>query len=282
MEAVPDHFESALDGAQFRALAGVDGVELYRAQLVHHAFEPHTHEGYGLGVIDTGVERFRYKGSDHLAPAGSLILMNPDTLHTGEAATQAGWRYRMAYIHPDLMRAVTGRPPGLFAEPVRFDPARAAAVAQVLQALWEPGPELHTQGLLLTLLDLLQPLSEARATPTPSGAPRFDRVLACMQDRLADELRLAELAQEAQLSPYHFLRSFKREFHVTPQQMLMAFRLAQAKRLLARGQRPADVAAACGLTDQAHLTRCLRQRYGVTPGQYQAQLGTRPAKHSRA
>lgn len=282
MEAVPDHFESAQDGAQFRALAGVDGVELYRAQLVHHAFEPHAHEGFGLGVIETGVERFRYQGSDHLAPAGSLILMNPDTLHTGQAATQAGWRYRMIYIDPAQVQAITGRTHWSFRDPVCADPVRAATVAQVLQALWKPGPELQTHGLLLTLLDTLQPLSRTTADPPDSGTPRFDRVLACMQDRLADELRLTELAQEAQLSPYHFLRSFKRAFHVTPQQMLMALRLAQAKRLLARGQRPAEVAAACGLTDQAHLTRCLRQRYGVTPGQYQAQLGTRPARHPRA
>ena len=76
----------------------------------------------------------------------------------------------------------------------------------------------------------------------------------------------------ANLSPFHFLRRFRAQYHVTPQQMLMALRLQQAKRQLARGTAPAAVAAACGLADQAHLTRAFAQRYGVTPARHQRQL----------
>ncbi|RLR18459.1 AraC family transcriptional regulator, partial [Sodalis-like symbiont of Bactericera trigonica] len=50
-------------------------------------------------------------------------------------------------------------------------------------------------------------------------------------------------------------------------------RLSQAKRMLARGGMPAaDVAAAAGLTDQAHLTRAFELRYGTTPVRYQKQV----------
>ena len=71
-------------------------------------------------------------------------------------------------------------------------------------------------------------------------------------------LTLEELAAVAGLSPFHFLRSFRAVHHATPQQMLMALRLFEAKRLLAAGEAPAQVAAAVGLSDQAHLTRALR------------------------
>ena len=53
--------------------------------------------------------------------------------------------------------------------------------------------------------------------------------------------------------------------------MLMALRLYEAKRLLAAGMPPAQVALAAGLTDQAHLTRAFSRRYGVTPARYQRQ-----------
>ncbi len=33
--------------------------------------------------------------------------MNPDEIHTGESATEGGWRYRMVYIEPDLLEEVT-------------------------------------------------------------------------------------------------------------------------------------------------------------------------------
>jgi AraC-like DNA-binding protein len=54
--------------------------------------------------------------------------------------------------------------------------------------------------------------------------------------------------------------------------MLMAFRLSKAKRLLAEGEAPAQVAAVTGLTDQAHLTRAFVRRYGITPARYQRAL----------
>ena len=54
--------------------------------------------------------------------------------------------------------------------------------------------------------------------------------------------------------------------------MLMALRLFEAKRRLADGAAPAQVAADVGLSDQAHLTRAFAQRYGVTPARYQRQV----------
>jgi AraC-like DNA-binding protein len=62
--------------------------------------------------------------------------------------------------------------------------------------------------------------------------------------------------------------------------MLMAWRLFEAKKLLATGEAPAQVAAAVGLTDQAHLTHAFAIRYGVTPARYQQQLGTRPQRRA--
>lgn len=42
-------------------------LELYHAHISDYAFEPHTHEAFGIGTIETGAERFRYRGTQHLA-----------------------------------------------------------------------------------------------------------------------------------------------------------------------------------------------------------------------
>ncbi|WP_148661559.1 helix-turn-helix domain-containing protein, partial [Roseateles chitosanitabidus] len=129
------------------------------------------------------------------------------------------------------------------------------------------------------LLELVQGLSRhAHRAPTlrDGAAPRFAPVLDYMRAHLDESLDTERLAAVAGLSPFHFLRSFKAQHHATPQQALMALRLHEAKRQLAAGQAPAQVAAAVGLTDQSHLTRSFARRYGVTPARYQQQLGTRP------
>jgi AraC-like DNA-binding protein len=281
MDGVPALFDHPADRAEFRrpgSGAVAAGAELYRAHIVRYAFEPHTHDAYGLGAIDSGVERFRYRGAEHLAAPGSLVLMNPDVLHTGRAETDGGWRYRMVYVTPSLLEAVTGERGWHFDSPVGDDPAVARRLALLLDAMWtEGGDDLAASGRLLQALQLLRPWAGAGAQgdhgPRPGAAePALARAVALMNDCLSEPLQLDELAGAAGLSPFHFQRRFKAWQGVTPHQMLMALRLAQAKRLLAAGEPPAAVAAAVGQADQAHLTRRFARMYGVTPARYQKQV----------
>lgn len=272
MQGVPDHFDHPLDRAQFRRPAHRDGVELYRAHIVRHTFDPHTHEAFGLGAIESGVERFRYRGSDHLAPSGSRVMMNPDVLHTGRAETEGGWRYRMAYIDADVIEQMTGERGWWFRDAVHHDAAHAQRTTLLLDALWRTDEPLAFDGLLLSLVDGFRDQARTPRPATREAAPRFARVIDYLRANLAGRLTLDELADVAGLSPFHFLRAFRDHHHATPQQMLMAMRLFEAKRLLADGQPPARVAADVGLSDQAHLTRAFASRYGVTPARYQKQL----------
>ena len=279
MQAVPAHFEHPHDAAEFKRPARA-GVELYRAHIVRYAFDPHTHEAFGLGAIESGVERFRYRGGEHLAPADTLVLMNPDELHTGRAETEQGWRYRMVYLDAELLEDVSGERGWWFAQPTVHDPQCARQVSRSLAAMWDASDALASDSALFELLQSLRPhahIGTPRAATMGTGADAaLGRARSLMQDEFASGLTLERLATEAGLSPFHFLRRFKQRYHATPHQMLMALRLFRAKQQLAAGGRPADVAAAVGLVDQAHLTRRFARMYGVTPARYQAQLRTRP------
>jgi len=275
MSGVPEAFESPDDAAEFKRPAHRPGIELYRAHIVRHAFEAHTHEGFGLGAIESGVERFRYRGSEHLAPPDSLVLMNADELHTGRAETAAGWRYRMVYIEPAVVQAVTGDRGWHFSQAVGHDAPRARRVGRLLRQLWVADAPLAFDSLLFTLLTELRVHAQVARSAPVEGALRFAPVVEFMRAHLCETLTLERLAAVAGLSPFHFLRRFKATHHATPQQMLMALRLLDAKHRLAAGESPAQAAAAVGLADQAHLTRSFARRYGVTPGLYQRQLRVR-------
>lgn len=275
MQGVPGHFDHPHDSAEFRHPAHRDGIELYRAHIVRHAFEPHMHDGFGLGAIEAGVERFRYRGADHLAPPDSLVLMNPEELHTGRAETEGGWYYRMVYIDRAAVADITGEHDWWFTDAVREDTLAAQRSTRLLEALWQVSEPLAFDSLLFALLQEVRRHARV-ADPVRNGASvRFGEVVDYLRAHLAQRLTLHELASVADLSPSHFLRQFQQQHHATPQQLLMAMRLSEAKRLLTRGHAPADVAAATGLTDQAHLTRSFAQRYGVTPARYQRQVRAR-------
>lgn len=272
MQGVPDHFTDERDNARFRQFAALPGVELYHAHISRYAFEPHTHEAFGIGTIETGAERFRYRGTHYVAAVNSLVTMNPDELHTGQAETPDGWRYRMIYLEPAQLAEITGIEQWWFNNVERNDAQRAAQTGRLIGALWFAKTTLEQHSLLLDLIDTIRPYASHSRPQDSVHSPRFDQVRHYLHDNYMQPVTLNELAQVAALSPYHFLRQFKAQYHVTPHQMLMAIRLWRAKLFLAQGMPAAQVAFAVGLTDQSHLTRAFSQRYGLTPGRYQRQV----------
>lgn len=80
--------------------------------------------------------------------------------------------------------------------------------------------------------------------------------------------KLADLAVEAGMSRFRFLRSFAHANGLTPHSYLLQRRIHLARRLLAKGTAPAEVAFASGFSDQSHLNRTFIRHFGVTPAAY--------------
>jgi len=81
---------------------------------------------------------------------------------------------------------------------------------------------------------------------------------------------LRELAAVSGLSRFELVRRFHAQTGLTPHAFQTDLRIARARRLLAGGEPPAAVAAACGFADQPHLTRVFKRAVGVTPARYAA------------
>lgn len=275
-------FDHPSEFVTFKASAHLPGVELYSARLVQHTFAAHAHDGYSLGAIEDGVERFRYRGSEHLAPCGSLVFLNPDELHTGQAEVADGWTYQMLYIEPDILKTMTGCD-AYFPQATAHDPLMATLFKECFKRMWLAADDLAFISEFTSLIDTMV-LRHADRAPskllmTDKDASRtraMQRVLDCIEANLDGTLHVDTLAAEAGLSTFHFVRAFTARFHATPHQYLQARRTLRAKSMLAQRVSPADAAFAVGLTDQSHLNRWFKRAYGVTPAQYQQQIGTRP------
>ena len=68
VQGVPEQFIDEKDSARFRHLAQVPGVELYHAHISRYAFEPHTHEAFGIGAIEAGANVFAIAARSMLPP----------------------------------------------------------------------------------------------------------------------------------------------------------------------------------------------------------------------
>jgi AraC family transcriptional regulator len=95
-----------------------------------------------------------------------------------------------------------------------------------------------------------------------------------------------DLAQVAGMSPYYFMRMFKKSMHVTPRQYIIQTRIDRVaiERIIeacapssaeadASRTAVADIALQCGFTSQSHFTNVFRQIAKTTPKSYQRDFG---------
>ncbi|MCU0570803.1 MAG: AraC family ligand binding domain-containing protein [Oculatellaceae cyanobacterium Prado106] len=89
---------------RFACLPEFDNLELFRAEAIHYHYARHSHAGYAIGVIESGVGGNSYRGTTYLAPPRSVVLMNPEEAHTGYSAEGLPLTYRMLYPSVALMQ----------------------------------------------------------------------------------------------------------------------------------------------------------------------------------
>ncbi len=95
------------------------------------------------------------------------------------------------------------------------------------------------------------------------------RVLEFMEENIANDIGINDLAAIAGVSRTNFIRRFKVSMHCTPARYLYLLRIRHARELLKQPDLPiAHIAIACGFADPAHLSVSFRRETGVTPSVY--------------
>jgi AraC family transcriptional regulator len=119
--------------------------------------------------------------------------------------------------------------------------------------------------------DSLTPEVRPEESRTAIAGPRLTawqqrRVLGHIESSLATPLRNRELAALVGFSEFHFNVAFRNSLGTSPHEFLIRRRIERAQQLMLSTRMPlCDIAAECGLADQAHLSRLFRKFVGETP-----------------
>jgi len=106
----------------------------------------------------------------------------------------------------------------------------------------------------------------ARTPRAPMAARKLKTVLAYIEDNLARDMTLQEVAQVAGLSTSHFKALFRKSVGMPPHQYLIRRRVERAAMQLRTGNTPiGQVALENGFCHQSHLAMHTRRVLGVTP-----------------
>lgn len=84
-----------------------------------------------------------------------------------------------------------------------------------------------------------------------------------------DDVEIAQLAELYNISPSHFIRSFKAAYGVTPNEYRQNYRISKAISLLKMTNLSVqDISEQCGFEDPLYFSRIFKKRIGVSPSEY--------------
>lgn len=237
----------------------------------------HTHDQYGVGVVDRGGHASLSGRGQVEAGPGSLIFVNPGEVHDGRALGGRPRSWRMLYLEPaamvaardDVLEAATAAPD--FAAPVFADESLRRAFDSAFDSATrrdENNSEMVAETATLRLVALLAMNLSSKRGKGSASITSIRRARDRIDAEPAANLTLADLAAESGASRFQLLRAFARELGLTPHAYIVQQRLALARRLIRAGSTLADAASAAGFSDQSHLTRAFTRQFGVTPARY--------------
>jgi AraC-like DNA-binding protein len=261
------------------------GIQRLRAGFFGHAYDPHRHETYAVGVTERGIQAFRYRGADCASTAGRTIVLHPDEVHDGHAVAPEGFVYRMLYVDAALIGEALGEADLPFVpDAVSEDPALAAIVDEVFEEFPDSFTTLAGASVVAGLADGLSRRSgrhPVRSSAHYYGA-RLDRAREVLDAAMDLSATAEELEAATGIDRYALARAFRARFATSPHRYLVGRRLQRVKAAIAAGLPLAEAAAASGFADQSHMTRHFKARFGLTPGRYMRLLrrsDRSPGKH---
>lgn len=247
------------------------------------------HSRFSVALVLAGTFQYRASGTartGHVMQPGSILLGNPAQGFECSHEHCRGDRCLSFQFEPELFEAVSADA-GIEAGHRRFVALRLPAVremsslfvracAELTGAEEDEGGRIRAMAweemaiqIAATAVRLAGSEPEHQPDPLPSAAARVTRAIRMVEEHPQWDLTLQELANEAQLSPYHFLRTFEQVTGVTPHQYIRRMRLrASATHLLSESSSVLEIALNCGFGDLSAFNRAFRSEFGLSPRQF--------------
>lgn len=239
------------------------------------------HSAYSIALVTDGTFQYRTaRGSALMAP-GALLLGNEGDCFECAHPHSRGDRCLAFHFSPEVFESVVAAVPG--AKRLALTGPRLPPVPSVLAVLAaahalrdESGdPEEFRELALRVAGAVCRALNEDSPTLLRAPTLRDERRVAAALHRIETQRdarpSVDELAADAAISPFHFLRIFEQVVGVTPGQYMLRARLHRAAvKLRSCADTIAAIALDCGFDDLSTFNRQFRRATGLTPGAYRA------------
>jgi AraC-like DNA-binding protein len=240
------------------------------------------HDTASIAAVTAGTFQYRTGGGRAVLAPGGILLGDAGACFECGHEHGTGDRCLAFSFAPALLESIVSGVPG--ARRAAFGVPHLPPVPALMPLLaaaeaardGEDAVELEELALRLaaavaaTLADGAQPA----AAPSRRDERRISDALCRIEGEAHEPLALADLAHEAGMSRYHFLRTFRQVAGMTPHQLVLRTRLHRAAvRLRTSDYSISTIAFDAGFGDLSTFNRRFRRLMGCSPGAWRAGSG---------
>ncbi len=242
----------------------------------------HFHEFDKIVLLLSGRVDYTVEGSSYALKPWSVLLVKHHTIHKAMIDKSEPYERIIIYLDGKYFDRIL---PGVRLTD-SFDQAdkrgehllrptarQRQSIEEVLAAYESAGEDggFGAQALRETyIMQLLIYIGRMTAAKEPGESqydPKIRRVLSYINENLGGELRVEQLAEQAYLSKYHFMRLFKAQTGSSVHSYVRQKRLLHAARLIREGMTVGKAAAESGFGDYSAFHRAFRESFGISPGE---------------
>lgn len=239
------------------------------------------HGDFCIAVVAEGTFRYRGRQGSAMLSPGALLLGNQGTCYECGHEHGVGDRCISFHYTAEFLESIVAAVPGARrlgfkrAElPPSLELASLAAAAEAAREMGD-GSALEEAALGLAGAAASALVGKSREyAVSAADEKRVARAVRRIEQSANEALSLSGLAAEARLSPYHFLRSFRRIAGMTPYQYVLRTRLNRAAvRLRTSDDAVSSIAFDAGFGDLSTFNRRFKRVMGATPLAYRLAAG---------
>lgn len=242
----------------------------------------HYHEFCKLLLLVSGKGNYVVDGQRYRLQPGDAVLIGSRSVHRPELEAGTAYERIIIYIAPEFLEKAstedcnlteifsTRRGPIL-----RMKESRRRRVFTMAAELEEElstdayGREILSSSALLRLLvelgRSLRQTDSQKPEPVMPNNPRVLEIMRYIEEHLAEDLDIDDLAEIFYISKYHMMRLFHREVGTTIHAYLSQRRLLHARELIGKGMRATEACYRSGFRSYSSFTRSYSKYFGTTP-----------------
>lgn len=290
---------TAINSIQSLAISAASSTTAIKHSHLQRYFKPESASPFSVKVVLQGEERYLLNQRHYRLQKGQYLVVNADSQLQIEVESKAVVEGICLYPPKEMLLDVHASLSGNLDQMLRYPERRDASVdllehsfslssnrtgrylGSVLPALTQStqeGESLATEEFLMQmceylLLDQQDDHTGLKALPSTKTATReelFRRISAAkdfLYDNYREKVELEDLAALSCLSKYHFLRSFKSLYGLSPIQYLLGIRLEKARDLLEKRYSLSEVSGMVGFSDPSNLRKVLKRSDASRAGQ---------------